>query len=194
LRGLLEPEHLYVRDEVLQRSCPVPAEPGVYAWYFRTLPDSRIESAGLHHANGLPLLYVGISPKRPPADGSPPSGQSVRARIRYHYRGHAEGSTLRRTLGCLLAPRLGIELRRVGSGSRMTFSTGEPILSEWMAENALVCWSVTPTPWEAEEDLIARLDLPLNLDQNSRNSFHSRLVEARAHARQRARTLPILPA
>ena len=39
-------------------------------------------------------------------------------RIRYHFRGNAEGSTLRLTLGCLLIKPLGIELRRVGSGKR----------------------------------------------------------------------------
>jgi hypothetical protein len=35
--------------------------------------------------------------------------------IRYHYTGNASGSTLRLTLGCLLAERLGIQLRRVGA-------------------------------------------------------------------------------
>jgi hypothetical protein len=96
----------------------------VYAWYFRELPDARIESARLHHAHGLPLLYVGISPKKPPADGNPASKQNLRTRVRYHYGGNAVGSTLRLTLGCLLAKHLGVELRRVGSGGRMTLSTG----------------------------------------------------------------------
>ena len=48
------------------------------------------------------------------------------------YRGNAYGSTLRLTLGCLLADQLGIELRRVGSGTRLTFGDGEQALSEWM--------------------------------------------------------------
>jgi hypothetical protein len=51
---------------------------------------------------------------------------------------NAEGSTLRLTLGCLLADELGIELRRVGSGKRFTFSTGEKRLSEWMEANARI--------------------------------------------------------
>ncbi|MET9440781.1 GIY-YIG nuclease family protein [Streptomyces sp. NPDC006610] len=53
------------------------------------------------------------------------STQNLRKRVRYHYRGNAAGSTLRLTLGCLL----GLELRRVGSGKRMTFGkAGEAIL------------------------------------------------------------------
>jgi hypothetical protein len=46
----------------------------------------------------LPLLYVGIAPKAPPSNGRPPSRQTLRSRIRYHYRGNAAGSTRRLTL------------------------------------------------------------------------------------------------
>ncbi|WP_374120389.1 GIY-YIG nuclease family protein [Mesorhizobium onobrychidis] len=55
-----------------------------------------------------------MSPKAPPLNGARPSSQNVRSRLRTHYSGNAAGSTLRRTLGCLLAAELGIELRRVG--------------------------------------------------------------------------------
>ena len=65
--------------------------------------------------DGWTLLYVGISPKASPSNGAPASRQTIQSRIRYHYRGNAEGSTLRLTLGVLLAADLGIELRRVGS-------------------------------------------------------------------------------
>jgi hypothetical protein len=43
--------------------------------------------------------------------------------------GNAEGSTLRLSSGCILAEQLGIQLRRVGSGKRLTFGTGEQRLS-----------------------------------------------------------------
>jgi hypothetical protein len=55
---------------------------------------------------------------------------------------------LRKTLGCLLAGELRIQLRRVGSGKRMTFVEGEQALSAWMAENAYVSWIVRRRPWE----------------------------------------------
>jgi hypothetical protein len=116
------------------------------------------------------------------------SAQSLRTRVRYHFRGNAYGSTLRLTLGCLL----GLELRRVGSGQRMTFcKQGEAHLSQWMAAHARVCWVEDPEPWAAERELITQLDLPLNLDQNQHNSFHPFLKELRAQARRGARELPV---
>ncbi|WP_406377881.1 GIY-YIG nuclease family protein [Streptomyces sp. NBC_00197] len=118
------------------------------------------------------------------------STQNLRKRVRCHYRGNAAGSTLRLTLGCLL----GIELRRVGSGKRMTFGkVGEAVLSQWMAENARVCWIEHHEPWTLELELISQLDLPLNLDQNRHNRFHSHLKELRSQARQRARELAVSP-
>ena len=143
--------------------------------------------------DGSTLLYTGISPKRPPAGGRPASSQTLRHRIRYHYTGNAEGSTLRKTLGSLLTGELGIELRRVGSGTRMTFGVGEQALSAWMAENARVSWVVEEAPWLLEHHLIKHLDVPLNLDGNSHNRFHRELTARRAAAVARARALPIVP-
>ncbi|MER5383855.1 GIY-YIG nuclease family protein [Streptomyces sp. NPDC002688] len=82
-------------------------------------------------------------------------------------------------------------MRRVGrSGTRMTFGkAGEATLSQWMAENARVCWIEHDEPWTLESELITQLDLPLNLDQNRHNLFHGGLKELRAQARQRAREL-----
>ena len=99
---------------------------------------------------------------------------------------------MRLTLGCLLADQLGLELRRVGSGKRMTFGPGEAALSEWMAENALVVWHVCERPWEVEERLISELCLPFNLDRNRANAFHPVLSGIRRIAKERARVLPVL--
>jgi hypothetical protein len=105
----------------------------------------------------------------------------LRQRIWTHYAGNAEGSTLRKTLGCLLAEELGIQLRRVGSGNRKTFVEGEQVLSAWMAENAFVSWVVRECPWALEDHLIAAVNLPLNLEGNSHNRFHQVLTQIRAH-------------
>ena len=110
-----------------------------------------------------------------------------------HYAGNAEGSTLRRSLGCLVAERLGIELRRFGSGTRLHFGVGEQELSRWMDRNALISWLPTPEPWLLEHALLQSLDLPLNLDKNAGNNFHPILTAARANAAMRARALPVLP-
>jgi hypothetical protein len=189
--NLLCPARLYSRDEVLSRPCPVPKASGVYAWYFREVPP-RVPVTGCIGCGDDTLLYVGISPSAPPQNGKSPSKQSLWHRIRYHYSGNAEGSTLRLTLGCLLADQLGIQLRRVGSGNRMTFGPGEVKLSEWMAQNAFVTFHVCECPWELEAELLQTVSLPLNLDQNRNHTFHSVLSEARRLAKTRARELAVL--
>ena len=94
----------------------------------------------------------------------------------------------------MLADELGLQLRRVGSsGRRTTFVSGERVLSAWMAENAFVSWVVRSRPWDLEDQLIQELDLPLNLRDNSRNTFHQTLTEARACCLAHARALPVLP-
>ena len=182
----------HTRAEVFGKPCPVPASPGVYGWWFRSLPGP-IDVSHCRHRDGLTLLYTGISPSRPPANGKPPSRRNLRQRIKYHYGGNAEGSTLRKTLGVLLGSDLGIELRRVGSGTRRTFgAAGEAALTRWMADHALVSWVVHPEPWFLEEELIAGLDVPLNLQGNSHNRFHPELTRLRAEAAQHADNLPVI--
>lgn len=188
---LLHPERVWNRAEVLTRPSPVPAHPGVYAWYFRDVP-AKVPTTDCHRSHDLTLLYVGISPRRPPLNGVPASRQNLRKRIRYHYVGNAEGSTLRLTLGCLLADKLELCLRRVGSGSRLTFADGETRLSEWMGSNAYVCWAESADPRSEEEHLIETLVLPLNLDGNS-HVFRPMLSAVRRSARMRAAELSVWP-
>ncbi len=200
--SLLKPARLWTRSELLSRPCPVPKTPGIYAWYFRhLLPPDAISSC--HRSGEFSLLYVGIAPTAPRATGKSlnpqrstinfrKSTQTLRRRIQYHVRGNAEGSSLRLSLGCLLAEQLGLELRRVGSGTRMTFDPKEQLLSNWLETNARVTWLEHPEPWFLETELIQSVSLPLNLDQNSTHPFFSTLSALRAQARARARDLPIL--
>ncbi|MEV8545035.1 GIY-YIG nuclease family protein [Streptomyces sp. NPDC051572] len=67
----------------------------------------------------------------------------------------------------------------------------ERVRCHYRGNNARVCWIERSEPWDLESQFISRLDLPLNLDQNRRNAFHSRLKGLRAEARRRARELPI---
>ena len=151
--GPLTPEKLEALSSLLLSAAPLntwadiersrevpPATSGVYAWFFRTVPPG-VPAEGCVRQGDRTLLYVGISP------ASPTSGETLRSRIRYHYRGVAEGSTLRRTLGCLLEPQLGTILRRVGSRNRMTFVEKEKALTRWMAEHAAVAWVEVDRPW-----------------------------------------------
>jgi hypothetical protein len=188
----LAPGRLWGRDEVLQRPSPIPAAPGVYGWWFDR-PPAVIDTTDCRTWQGLTLLYAGLSPKRAPKNGRPPSKGQLRQRLTTHYAGNAEGSTLRKTLGCLLADELGIELRRVGSGRRRTFVRGEQVLSDWMAEHAFVSIVEHPHPWELEDELIATLDVPLNLEGNSRNAFHAQLTAVRRRAVAASNERPVVP-
>lgn len=190
---LLTPDRLFNRSDVLSRPSPVPRRPGIYGWYFDA-PIPFISSAGCHEAQRKKLLYVGISPKEPPLNGAKPSSQSLRSRLRTHYCGNAAGSTLRRSLGCLLADELGIELRRVGSTGRYTFTNpGECVLDGWMDRHAFVAWAEIERPWELERQLISSdLSLPFNIGGNTRIELTSVISAARAEARKRADALPIL--
>jgi hypothetical protein len=174
----------FTREEVFGEPCPVPDEPGVHGWWFRALP-TEIDLSGCEQRDGLTLLFVGSSSGPPPASGERPSTPDLRKRVRYHFGGgsaDAEGSTLRKSLGVLLAEELGLELRRVGSGARRTFAGGEAVLTRWMAEHALVSWVVRSEPWHFEEELIAALDVPLNIRGNERNAFHPELKRLRRQA------------
>ena len=92
----------------------MPAAHGLYAWYFGDLPAS-IPIEGCLTLDGKTLLYIGIAPDK---ECKPNSSQSLLRRIQYHYRGNAEGSTLRRTLGALLEDKSGFPLADRGGFMR----------------------------------------------------------------------------
>ena len=112
----------------------------------------------LQDHNGF-MLYVGIAPDKP---GKRISRQTIRSRVRYHLQGNAEGSTLRRTLGVLLAEKSGFPLRRVGSGHRMTLThLGEQWPDDWLERSASVCWRPHDEPWELKKrKLLGRFLVP----------------------------------
>jgi hypothetical protein len=166
----------------------VPATDGLYAWYFHNVPKV-LPTEGCLTVDGKTLLYIGIAPDKA---SKPNSRQSLRHRICYHYRGNAEGSTLRRTLGVLLEEKSGFPLRRVGSGKRITLThAGERYLDEWMGQNAFVAWVACPEPWVRERGLLREFSCPLNLRDNDHHPFAPVLKRMRGAALRRARELPI---
>ena len=183
--SLTKPFILYSRTAVLSKPCPVPSTSGLYAWYFKEIPDG-VPTDDCQMKGDLTLLYIGISPK------SEQSKENLRKRITYHFKGNAEGSTLRLTLGVLLERKSSCPLRRVGSGKRMTFThAGEQWLDQWLEENAFVCWMEHPAPWEVEKELLQSISCPLNIQDNQYHPFSSKLSGLRKDARHIARGLPI---
>jgi hypothetical protein len=173
---------------VLQKPSPVLPTNGCYAWYFREVPKI-VPTRGCSTFEGKTLLYIGVAPdKHDKLD----TRQTLRSRIKRHYRGDAKGSTLRRTLGVLLEPQSGFPLRRVGSGNRITLTrAGEGYLNQWMEENAFVVWGEHPEPWAIEHDLLQEISCPLNIKDNERHPFVATLKAMRAEALRRAREKPI---
>jgi len=191
LEELIHPQKVYSREEVLTKDCPVPIDSGLYAWFLKNLP-SNVPTADCINYKDLKLLYIGIAPRKPTKVGKK-SSQTLRSRIRKHYRGNAYGSTLRLTLGCLLSEELDIELRRIGSGKRMTFTkSGEEKLSKWMQENAFVIWETHPEPWKLEPIALTTLSPPLNIRGDEHHPFYSALSLIRKEAKIRARKLKIV--
>jgi hypothetical protein len=188
LLPVVPPNDLHSRAEVLGRPSPVPAKDGLYAWYFSDVPQV-VPTEGCLTVNGKMLLYIGIAPDKA---SKPKSRQSLLRRIQYHYRGNAEGSTLRRTLGVLLGGKSGFPLRRVGSGKRITLThAGEQYLDEWMERNAFVAWVACPEPWVLERILLGKFSCPLNVKDNHHHAFAPVLKQMRIEALRRARELPI---
>jgi hypothetical protein len=189
--GFLDAQR-FTREQVFTEPSPVPQAPGAYGWWFRTLP-AAVDATGCEVRDGVTLLHVGISPTPPPASGKRPVSQDLHKRIRYHFggaRGNADGSSLRKTLGVLLAAELGLELRRVGAGKQITLAGGEAVLNQWMSDNTLVSWVVRPEPWVFEDELTASLVLPLNLQGDS--AFHQELKRLRRDAVLKANKLRVL--
>ena len=160
MKELISPTKLFSRAEILSKPSPIPNISGLYGWYFNKLPP-LVPSDGCVKFKDLILLYIGISPDK---INKPDSRQNLRKRITNHYKGNAEGSTLRRTLGILLSEESNFPLRRVGSGRRMTFThNGEQWLDNWLESNAFVCWVENSNPREIEDKLFQTLSLSLNI-------------------------------
>ncbi|WP_201308900.1 GIY-YIG nuclease family protein [Puerhibacterium puerhi] len=191
--ALLAPNRATSQVEALGSPSSVPAEPGVYAWYFDISPLEALPEGVYENELGH-LLYVGIAPRKPRSRDGRPSRENLRKRIREHFSGDASRSTLRLTLGSLLSDELKLQLRRVGASERRTFGEGEAVLSDWIAEHARACWYVDRRPWDIESALIADLVLPLNLAQNEHSPLRAAVSAARHSQRQTADMLPVLPA
>lgn len=138
------------------------------------MPDAPYETK-----NGFELLYVGIAPS------SATSNSLLRPRLVKHATGDASRSTLRLTLGVLLADQLGHTLG-IHEGRPNWGPDGEAKLSRWMSKHARIAWTVHPEPWTIEDELLANATLALNIDGRG-DAFARELKFRRTAARRAAR-------
>ena len=162
---------LWRLSDALARGSDLPRRPGLYAWYFRGLPNA-VPTAGCAQVAGWTLAYAGIAPSRAT------SRQTLRHRIRTHARGNAAASTLRLTLGALLE----LPAQRAASG-RVTFGDAEAKLTAWLDEHARIAWVEAEQPWVHEAEVIRALALPLNLEHNAEHAFSGPLTAMRRAVR-----------
>lgn len=165
------------------RSAP-PRRGGMYGWWF--LPGSlSVPERDYSRVESYELLYVGIAPRKPTSDGRE-SASTLRPRLVKHATGDASRSTLRLTLGVLLADKLDLVL---GShANRLNFGpTGESHLTAWLNEHARVSWVEQPQPWLIEDEMLEHATLALNVDGRDHDPFARELKQRRMDARQAAR-------
>jgi len=159
-----------------------PPSPGIYAWWF-VEGALDVPEADYQRLDGYELLYTGISPRKPSAAGNTSSG-NIKTRLDAHANGDASRSTLRRTLGVLLAEQLGLTLGV--HKTREHYGEGERLITRWLRENAKVAWVTDPRPWEAEDELLKHAVLALNIDGRS-NTFARSISDRRRVALAAAR-------
>jgi GIY-YIG catalytic domain-containing protein len=181
--ALLSPRQFFQVDKIRERPSIVPAEPGIYGWWFSNeLPGVPVE--GTLPQGEWRLLYVGIAPSGPTSARRP---RTLRSRLKNHCRGPAATSTLRRTLACLLQSKLRLQLRRNEIGKLLVIP--EHALTEWMNSHARVVWVLCEEPWRFERKLIKKgwppkagwPRLPLNIS-GSLDPFCSTLRTLRTFA------------
>jgi hypothetical protein len=99
-----------------------------------------------------------------------------------HFNGRAGGSTLRKSLGCLM----GFKLIPRDSNPESTKTTlreeDEQKVSDWMSHNLLFFYCVNSKQDSLEEDLIKKFAPPLNLQKNNdpvNREYRKKLSELR---------------
>lgn len=177
-------------QELISNQHLIPTDSGIYLWFFKEFPSQLIHTGSCVKKDDLTLLYLGIVPK------NSVGRRHLRDRIYgNHINGNAESSTLRLSLGCLLREQLSIQLRCVNNENTFRFCTfdghdGEPVLTNWMRENAFVSWVIDSTPWTSEKVLIQSHNLPLNIQHNGQNANVTILKTVRKNSKNYARSSP----
>ena len=130
-----------------------------YLEFDQTFPLSR---------DGFDLLYVGAT------------ADSLRLRAMQHVVGDSRSSSLRMTVGALVADDLNLD--PVGDGSRtyFNFGDGERRLTEWLCAHTRVAVHVTDQPFVFEKALLRSLAVPFNISDRKRHPYSKYLMNLRA--------------
>ena len=108
------------------------------------------------------------------------TNDSLRRRALQHVVGDSRTSSLRMTVGALLAGDL--DLDPVGDGSRtyFNFGDGERRLTQWLCAHTRVAVHPCSQPFAIEKWLLREYAIPLNLSERKRHPFSKYLMALRA--------------
>ncbi|MCA0350422.1 MAG: hypothetical protein LCH85_00370 [Chloroflexi bacterium] len=183
LLPLLQPTTIMPVATFIDQPDAIPAESGLYGWWFKTLPP-QVSGAGCLQVDGWTLLHIGISP----SGHNPTSTRHLRKRLADHVSGKANRSTLRMSLGCLLSEQLNLRLVAHGANNYLTFGEGEQRLSYWLQQHTGVSWMLHAQPWSIKPDILSQYVFPLNIKKND-HPFVATLKRLREQARLQARKI-----
>lgn len=178
---LLQPSTIVPAAQLINQFATALAEPGVYGWWFKTIPP-QVPSAGCLRVDEWTLLHVGIAP----SGHNPTTTRNLAKRLQDHVSGLSNRSTLRKSLGCLLKEQLNLQLIPNATSKYLTFGAGEERLSRWIKAHTGVSWIIDPQPWLIKPKLLQQYALPLNIKGNN-HPFVTTLKQIRAQATLEAR-------
>lgn len=160
----------------------VPDAPGVYTALLERRDGlvKALEDAGLDHSaladEPRPIVYIGSS------------GSSLRRRLRTHVVGDSRRSTLRMTLGALLAPQLGLEPIGTPGHTYFEFGGQEAVLSRWIEDHLSFAFFECVAPVSIESAMIIQCRPALNISYQRASRHARRLMQLRS--RYSMRRLP----
>jgi len=160
---------------------PLPAAAGVYLfcsnneWLAEELGSPTFASSEL--PAGYRPLYIG-------------SAANLQRRIRSHVGRSSLASSMRGSLGTILAEQIGLTPLASDVGGDLWFAE-EAILSGWIDRYCLVGVLKTSTPLQLERALVVSEEPPLNISFLKTTPLARRLISARASVRAEARRVRV---
>lgn len=160
---------------------PLPTAPGVYLfcsnneWLAEELGSPTVAPSGV--PTGYRPLYIG-------------SAANLQRRIRSHVGRSSVASSMRGSLGTILAEQIGLTPLASDIGGDLWFAE-EAILSGWIDRYCLVGVRETSNPLLLEKALVVAEKPPLNISFLKTTPLARRLIGARARVRAEARRLRV---